>query len=280
MTTFTDDGIVLRRVNYAEADRVLTVLTREHGKLGVIARGVRKAGSRLAPHTDLFAQSRIQLATGRGQLRTLTQAQLSGPPPRLDDVRRSTCAALCAEVADRVLEADHPLDEGIFELVVSAIAGCADPLRDPRTAVAWFVRRMVDRLGYAPELQVCANCATPLPESPAVFSAVAGGLLCGSCAPHDLGAVPCSVRAIKVLRVIAADQADVYRRLRLDPDTVAVLEEIAEHELAQHLDRRLRSLDVLRSLGPAPASRVPATVPWDPAPAGPAAAVREQPAPG
>jgi len=252
VATFTDDGIVLRRVNYAEADRVLTVLTREHGKLGVIARGVRKAGSKLAPHTDLFAQSRLQLATGRGQLRTLTQAQLVGTPPRLEDVRRATCAAICAEVADRVLESDHPLDEGIYELVAAAINGCADPQRDPRTAVAWFVRRMVDRLGYAPELHVCANCSLPLVESPAVFSAVAGGLLCPRCAPHDLGAVVCSVRAIKVLRVIAADQADLYWRLRLDPETVAVLEEIAERELAQHLDRRLRSLEVLRALGSAP----------------------------
>ena len=91
MPTYLTEGVILRRVDYGEADRILTVLTREHGKIGVIARGVRKAGSRLAAHTDLFARSRMQLARGRGELDVLTQAETVGshraargrPPRRL-----------------------------------------------------------------------------------------------------------------------------------------------------------------------------------------------------
>ena len=66
MPAYVDDAVVLRRVDYGEADRVLTVLTREHGKVGVIARGARKARARMAGQTDLFAHSRMQLARGRG----------------------------------------------------------------------------------------------------------------------------------------------------------------------------------------------------------------------
>jgi len=68
MPTYSDEGIVLRRIDYGEADRILTVLTLEHGKIGVIARGVRKSQSRLASRTDLFTRSRMQLARGRGEL--------------------------------------------------------------------------------------------------------------------------------------------------------------------------------------------------------------------
>src|SRR4029077_14508082 len=107
VTSYVDEGIVLRRVDYSETDRVLTVLTREHGKRGVIARGVRKAGSRLAPHTDLFARSTMQLAARRGQLEELTQATMAGPVPPRGAALRATCAALCAELADAVLEPDH-----------------------------------------------------------------------------------------------------------------------------------------------------------------------------
>jgi len=247
-TTYTDEGIVLRRVDYAEADRILTILTREHGKVGVIARGVRKAPGRMAPQTDLLARSRMQIARERGELDVLTQAQRVGPVPPVTDARRTACAALCAELADRVLEGGHPLDEGIYQLVADTLEACADTQRDPRAAVAWFARRMIDRLGYAPELTVCASCGNALEERPAYFSAAGGGLLCSRCAQADPGAVECSVRVIKVLRVIAAADADLYSRLRLDAATLQVLEQVVERELAQHVDRRLRSLDVLRAV--------------------------------
>lgn len=248
LSTYTDEGIVLRRVNYADADRILTVLTREHGKIGVIAKGVRRATSRMGPHTDLFARSRMQLARGRGALDVLTQAVRTDMGIEFGDARRTACAGVCAELADRVLEEDHPLDPGIFELVAGALTACAQRDRDPRAALAWFGRRMIDRLGYAPELNRCAVCGAPLQERDAQFSAAGGGLLCPGCAPGDPSAVECSVRVIKVLRVLATNDDDLFRRLRLDRPTLDVLELVVERELAQHLERRLRSLDVLRAL--------------------------------
>ncbi len=248
MPSYVDEGVVLRRVDYGEADRVLTVLTRHHGKVGVLARGVRKSGSRLAAHTDLFTRSTLQLARGRGELDVLTEARRLGPVSSLGDVRRSACAALCAELADHALEPGHPLDEGLYDLVVEALAGCADPERDPRATVVWFAQRMIDRLGYAPELHTCAGCGSRLEERPARFSAAAGGLLCPVCAPRDVDGVDCPVAAIKVLRVAAAGDAELYARLRLGPEVLTVLEAVVERELARHIDRRLRSLDVLRSL--------------------------------
>jgi DNA repair protein RecO (recombination protein O) len=246
--SYVDEGIVLRRVDYGESDRVLTVLTRHHGKVGVLARGVRKAGSRLAANTDLFTRSTLQLARGRGELEVLTEARRLGAVTSLGDARRSACASLCAELADHALEPGHPLDEGLYDLVAEALADCADPARDPRAAVVWFAQRMLDRLGYAPELHVCASCGSRLEERPARFSAAAGGLLCPVCAPRDVEGVDCPVTAIKVLRVAAAGDAGLYARLRLAPEVLAVLEQVLERELARHIDRRLRSLDVLRSL--------------------------------
>ena len=245
--TYVTEGVILRRVDYGEADRILTVLTREHGKIGVIARGVRKAGSRMAAHTDLFARSRMQLARGRGELDILTQAESLGGASPLADARRAACASVCAELADRVLESNHPDDE-TFDLVVEALSDCTDSTRDPRAALVWLTRRMIDRLGYAPILHQCVSCACILAETTAWFSAVAGGLLCPRCAPSDLGAVECSVRVIKVLRVAAAGDADLYRRLRIDEESLVTLESVAERELAQHLDRQLRSLSVLRAI--------------------------------
>lgn len=247
MSTYVTEGVVLRRVDYGEADRILTVLTRDHGKLGVIARGVRKPGSRMAAHTDLFARSRMQLAHGRGELEVLTQADGMGGGRELADARHAACAAVCAELADRVLESHHA-DEEMFELVAAALADCTTPNRDPRVALVWLTRRMIDRLGYAPQLHECTVCGAALAERAAHFSASGGGLLCPRCAPSDPAAVECSVRVIKVLRVAASGDEELYRRLRLDEATLATLEVVAERELAQHLDRQLRSLTVLRAI--------------------------------
>lgn len=247
MPTYSDEGIVLRRIDYGESDRILTVLTLEHGKIGVIARGVRRSQSRLASRTDLFTRSRMQLARGRGELDVLTQAESITASPVRSDARRAAYASLCAELSDRVLESHHAEPE-IYALVAAALTACADPERDPRAAVVWFARRMVDRLGYAPQLVDCASCERRLPESTAWFSAPGGGLLCARCAPGDPQATECSVRVIKVLRAAADGDEALWLRLRLDPPTLQTLERIVESELAYHLDRRLRSIDVLRAI--------------------------------
>jgi DNA repair protein RecO (recombination protein O) len=249
MPSFVDSGIVLRRVDYSDSDRILTVLTREHGKVAVIARGVRKPKARMAAHTDLLARSTMQLATGRGEMLTLTQAQdlaqRGGP-----DSRRAACAAVIAELTDRVLEPGHP-DPVVFDLVEGALRAAADPARDPRAGLIWFARTMIERLGYSPQLQRCSACGLVLAEEESAFSAGGGGLLCPGCARLDLGAIPCSVRVIKILRVAQAGDSATWARLRLDPATLATLELISERELEHHLDRRLRSWDVLRALGAA-----------------------------
>jgi len=247
MPTYSDEGIVLRRIDYGETDRILTVLTLEHGKIGVIARGVRRSQSRLASRTDLFTRSRMQLARGRGELDVLTQAESVAATPLRSDARRAAYASLCAELSDRVLESHHAEPE-IYALVAAALEACADPGRDPRAAVVWFARRMVDRLGYAPQLCDCASCERRLPEATAWFSAPGGGLLCARCAPADPEAAACSVRVIKVLRTAAEGDESLWLRLRLDAPTLQTLERIVESELAYHLDRRLRSIDVLRAI--------------------------------
>lgn len=237
---------MLRRVDYGDADRILTVLTLEHGKIGVIARGVRRPQSRLGPRTDLFTRSRMQLARGRGELDVLAQAEpISEPSPQ--GARRLACAALCAELTDRVLEGHHA-DPEIYGLVTLALRSCADPSRDPRAAVVWFARRMIDRLGYAPQLHDCVGCGNALAEEPARFSAPGGGLLCPRCAPDDPAGVDCTVREIKVIRAAASGDAELWQRLRLDAPTLGTVERVVETELAFHLDRRLRSFDVLRAI--------------------------------
>ena len=211
--------------------------------MGALARGVRRSASRLASALELFSRVDVQLARGRN-LDVITQA-VRLPGPRIEaDVERTSHASLIAELADRVSEERHPL-EGLYELTVAALEELArEP--EPRRASAYFVMVALDLLGYAPQLTACASCGLPLPEAPAAFSAVAGGFLCERCAEPGMELVPVSV--VKVLRLMAAGDIALYRRLKLDPTLMGEVEAVLEAQLEHHLDRQLRSLKFLRQM--------------------------------
>lgn len=236
-------AVVLRKLDYGEADRIYTLLTRDHGKVGAIARGVRRASSRLAPALELFGQVEVQLARGRN-LDVVTEAVRLPGQGIAADVERTAHASLIAELADRVSDERHPV-EGLFELTALSLRELAVET-EPRRASAYFMVSALDVLGYAPQLQRCASCELPLPEAPAAFSAAAGGFLCADCAPP--GAHPVPVAALKVLRVMAAGGIELYRRLKLDELLMGEVERVLETQLEYHLDRQLKSLRFLRQM--------------------------------
>ena len=235
--------MVLRKLDYGEADRIYTLLTREHGKVGAIAKGVRRSTSRLAAALELFSLVDVQLAKGRS-LDVITQA-VRLPGPRVEaDLERTAHAGLIAELADRVSEERHP-EEGLFELTVAALRDLAvEP--EPRRSSAYFMVVALNLLGYAPQLQACASCARPLPEAATAFSPAAGGFLCVDCAEPGMHLVP--VPALKVLRVMATGGIELYRRLKLDESLLGEVERVLEAQLEYHLDRQLKSLRFLRQM--------------------------------
>jgi DNA repair protein RecO (recombination protein O) len=209
----------------------------------VLARGVRRTSSRLASALELFSRVDIQLARGRN-LDVVTQA-VRMPGPRIEaEVERTAYASLIAELADRVSEDRHPID-GLYELTVAALDELARE-SEPRRASAYFVMVALDMLGYAPQLAACASCGRPLPPAPAAFSPVAGGFICETCAQPGMHLVEVSV--IKVLRLMAAGDIELYRRLKLDARLAGEVEMVLEAQLEHHLDRQLRSLKFLRQM--------------------------------
>jgi DNA repair protein RecO (recombination protein O) len=236
-------AVVLRKLDYSEVDRIYTLLTREHGKVGAIARGVRRTNSKLASALEVFSQVDVQLARGRN-LDVVTQA-VRLPGPRIEaNVERMAHAALIVELADRVSDERHPL-EGLFELTSLALQELAREA-DPRRASAYYMIVALDMLGYAPQLLACASCGRKLPEAPAASSAAAGGFLCVDCAEPGMHLVP--VQALKVLRVMATGGIELYRRLKLDTQLMGEVERVLEAQLEYHLDRQLKSLRFLRQM--------------------------------
>ena len=230
-------------MDYGEADRIFTLLTRHHGKVGAIAKGIRRSPRSLAATLELFSTVDVQLARGR-DLDVVVQAVRLPGPRVVADLERTAYAAVIAELADRVTEERHPL-EGVFELTVEGLEEVAREA-EPRRATAYFLMAALNLLGYAPELARCAACGRPLSEAPAAFSPAAGGVVCADCAPPGVPVLP--VKGLKVLRVMASGSIGLYRRLRLEPSLLVEVERVLEAQLEYHLDRRLKSLRILRQV--------------------------------
>ena len=235
---------MLRKLDYGEADRIFTLLTSRHGKVGAIAKGVRRTSSKLGPSLELYSHVDVLLAKGRGELDVVAQVSRI-PGYRIPgDVARMAHAALIAELAERVCEDRHPVD-GVYEMTVAALDELSRET-DPRRASAWFLMTALDLLGYAPQLVACASCERPLSARAAPFSPHAGGFLCERCALPSMEPVP--LAAIKVLRLMAAGDLATYRRLKLDPALMNSIDAVLQAQLEHHLDRRLKSLAFLNQL--------------------------------
>ena len=245
MSVYSAEAVVLRKVDYGEADRILTLFTRERGKLPAIAKAVRRAKSRMSAQLDVFSHGQMLLAEGR-RMDVVTQFQrITRSDGLAADLPRGAAAAVVVEIADKVLEERHPQPE-LFEVVISALDHLSDPSVSARLELCDFLMRVLGELGYTPALIDCARCGKPIGESGLGFSPIAGGVICTACNATELPSPSISARSVKVLRVCAAGDRDLFFRLRLDEDDLAALEGALEAQLEHHLDRQLKSIDFAR----------------------------------
>jgi len=166
-------AIVLQRTESGESDRRLTLLTREMGKIDVIARGARKGGSRLAGISEPLVFATMHLAIGRHR-RFVTQAQpLTSYPKLRSDYDVLTCGLAIAELACTHLPYEAPVPE-VFEAVAKGLSALCDEGR-PLVPLVWFSARLMGDEGLMPDWAACAVTGSPLLHTPVWVAPSAGG---------------------------------------------------------------------------------------------------------
>lgn len=145
------NGIVLRRINYGEADRIITILTDSHGKITVMARGVRKEKSKLAGGIELFSVSQISFIPGRRDMGTLVSSRLQTHYKNIvKDIGRTNLAFELIKQTDKVTEAN--CEPAYFELLEQALTALNDNTLAAELIEAWFTMRLLKLMGHEPNL--------------------------------------------------------------------------------------------------------------------------------
>jgi DNA repair protein RecO (recombination protein O) len=236
--------VVLRRQDLGETDRLLTIYTPDKGKLRVVAKGVRKPRSRKAGHLEPLTRARLMLARGR-ELDIITQAEALELYPSLrDDLVRLGQASYAVELLDR-----FTVEEGeslrLYDLLVNTLDRLAVGNEAP-VALRFFELRMLDLVGYRPELFKCLGCNAEIRPQDQFFSVSLGGALCPDCGRSEKHTYPISLAALKVLRYYQRNSYATVVAAKIRPAVHAELNALMETYLTYLLERRLNSPTFLR----------------------------------
>ena len=251
--TYKVEAVVLRRISLGETDRIVTLFTRDKGKLNAIAKGARGPRSKLSGVTEPFTYFDGLLAQGQN-LDVLTQAQVQQPFSAIrKDLERVGYASHFVEIVDAGIE-ERQRTPGLWDLLVAAL--CAlEVSTTPDVLARAFELHALRVLGYEPHLFECVLDEAPVEEPGAVFHPLRGGMLCARCAYRNRGGVPMGLETIAALRALAsqpflkAAQAEYHLRVRQELTRAMV------PYLRHQLEAPLRALQFLDDItAPLPAA--------------------------
>lgn len=248
MRELEDDAVVLRTYKSGESDRIAVLWTRGHGKVRVLAKGIRKTTSRLGGNLEPLAYVTVHLVKGRGDLYIARQVQHR---ERLTTLRSSyeriNAGYAVVEVVDAI-PSDDVADEGVFDLLVRVLLTLDNESFDPTLVPASFFFKLLAHDGSEPVVDRCVNCGR---EGPLVaFDAAVGGTLCAQCRS---GYSISSEALVLVRRILGGELGAVLK----DPSPAGAGEvmTLAHDSIEQHFGRRLRAVRSTAPLSPLPSDR-------------------------
>ena len=241
--------MVLRQYPLGEADRIVTLLTPDLGKVRAVAKGVRRPKGRLRGHLDLTNVVDFAAAYGRN-LDVITEAALQDDHPgSREDLTRLSHAIYVCEVADLFSQERSP-SRALYVLVTATLEALGE-VSDPWLVGRWYEQRVLDVTGFRPQLEHCVECDSTLEPGDHVLDLGAGGMLCPSCRTLGVGQkVQVSQSAMRALRhfqrtgtVAGIGDPTLNDGLRNE------VEGISSRYIRSIVERDIRSADFARRVG-------------------------------
>ena len=249
MASYTVNGLVIHRVNTGETDRILTLYTREKGKLSAIAKSSRAAKSRSSGATELFTASKYLLGEGKS-LDVVSQIEIKNAFVHLrNDLDRISRATYFCELLDGFTIAhDSSNCEALYDLSVAALALLEEENSYQDGVVHAFELRLLEAQGYAPELSQCVKCGEETGFRSTGYSPSAGGVLCAKDRFQSEDSFSLMPETLELLRLLQTSKRSVLLSLSPNQQVAAEVAKVLRRTIREHTDRELKSARFLDSL--------------------------------
>lgn len=242
------EGIILRRKDFGESDRILVLFTRKLGRISGIAKGSRKPSSKIAGHLELFMRSSFLISRGRN-LHLITQAEVLDSFDKLrEDLQGIGRGSYIVELVDAVT-----FEEGsnlnLYELLLTTLKALNSE-DDPTIIIHFFELHLLGLAGFQPEFFICVECGKKITEQDQHISGELGGVVCPSCVTTLSGVDirPVSTRILKYLRHFQRSSLQELMVLKIPPDVRKGLEEVIRYYLTHTLERHLNSPEFINRM--------------------------------
>lgn len=242
----TIQGLVLRVTAYNDTDALLTVLSRDRGKLTLKARGLRRKNSPLVAPCQLLSYGEFTLFEYRDQY-SINEARAIELFPQLQrDLQKLTLGTYFAQVAELLCQEDLP-NPDLLSLVLNCLHVLAKMDLPESQVKAVFELRAACLAGYAPDLAGCDHCGNAQPE---LFDLSCGHLVCNRCALLEAGGIrmPVTPGVLDAMRYICFCEPKKLFAFRIGEDTAENLSYVTEGYLTTQLERGFSTLDFYKSL--------------------------------
>ena len=246
--SYRTEALVLKSVPVGEAGLIVTLYSRDAGKLRAVVRGARKPTSKMVGHLEPLNRVELALASARpGGIDTVTQAQmLEGFATLKADLDALSKSIYLAELVDGFGAEGSP-NRGLYSLLVDTLRFLsASP--GVELVLRYFELHLLERSGFMPELYRCVECRAELLPGEHLFSPELGGTLCLRCTPSDARIMPLSVQTLKVLRFLDTASLSDLPELRIHASLKEDLGNLLSVVLKYWLDKEIRSKTFMEHL--------------------------------
>jgi len=237
--TFRAQAVVLKHKDWGEADRLISLFTLEHGKIRAIAKGVRKLKSRKAGHLEPFTLVNLMLAKGR-DIPIITQVETIKPFFAIrKDMLLTTYASYAVELLDRFTYEEGE-NQALFRLLTKTLERINDSNKID-LAIRYYEIRLLDIVGFRPQLFQCTICNAEIKPENQFFSAPEGGVVCPRCKLKATNVQAISLTALKYLRHFQRSNYTTASKARLKPSINREIETIIQNYITYQLEHKLNT---------------------------------------
>jgi DNA repair protein RecO (recombination protein O) len=238
------EGIVIRARPYGETNKIVTLFTREAGKITCMAKGAKKPASRLAAITQPFTHGSFSIYKGKGMGTIQHGDPLESLRHIREDIMATAHASYITELIDRLTEQDEP-QPVVYEILFQALHAIEEGY-DPEAITLFVEWKMLPYAGLTPTLHQCANCGAT--EGEFAFSFQELGFLCHRCFDIDRYIIRLSPALVKLIRTFFFVPIERVGSLTLKKESKSLLKQIVRTIYEEQAGIRLKSRNFLEQI--------------------------------